>query len=390
MTPHSRLEVGSREWGVTHIMTSKKSEFGVAFIGVGRMGVIHLRNLATLPGVRVVTVADTKLEAAEYGRMLSRAERATDDIASAITDPNVDAVVICTPTSTHAALIEIAVRAGKAVWCEKPIALDLNETQRIVSLIQEKGAPVQLGFMRRFDPGYASAKRKIDEDALGRIEMFRALSRDTTPPPVKFLRNSGGLFLDMAVHDLDLARFLVGEVEEVQAWGDVLIDETFKEADDIDTAVALLRFAGGALGVVETSRRSAWGYDIRTEVAGSKGKVVIEAVQKTPLIFSRAFGYESDHFENFPDRFDAAYRLELEAFFEALRAGRQPNPGPEDALQTLRLAIAATRSWREGRAVKITEAQSTDSISGLRDRIGRTRDATSSVQSDPKSVDGLS
>lgn len=335
-------------------MTLSQSEFGVAFLGVGRMGVTHLRNLATIPGVRVVTVADTRLEAAEHGRMLSRAERATDDVAGAITDPRVDAVVICTPTTTHAGLIELAVRAGKAVWCEKPIALDLGETQRIVSLIEATGASVQLGFMRRFDPGYASAKRKIDEGAVGRIETFRALSRDTYPPPLKFLKSSGGIFLDMAVHDFDLARFLVGEVEAVQAWGSVLIDERFAEADDVDTAVTLLRFESGALGVVETSRRSAWGYDIRTEVAGSQGKVVVEAVQKTPLTFSRAFGYEADHFESFPDRFDAAYRLELMAFFDALRAGRKPTPDARDALETLRIAIAATHSRREGRPVQVS------------------------------------
>jgi len=139
----------------------------------------------------------------------------------------------------------------------------------------------------------------------------------------------------------------------VQAWGDVLADDRFREAGDIDTAIALLRFKNGALGTIETSRRCEWGYDIRTEVAGSKGKVVIEAGQKTPIAFSRAFGYEGDHFESFPDRFEAAYRLELEAFFDALRAGRMPSPGPRDALETLRLALAATQSLRDRRPVKV-------------------------------------
>src|SRR4029077_5261498 len=171
---------------------------------------------------------------------------------------------------------------------------------------------------------------------LGRIELFRALSRDTYPPSLEYLRGSGGLFLDMAVHDLDLVRLLIGEVEEVHAWGTVLVDERFSEAHDADTAVTLLRFANSALGVIETSRHSNWGYDIRAEIAGSVGKIIVEAPQKTPMVYPTNFASSFDHFENFPDRFEAAYRLELEAFFRALQEGRKPAPGPEDALETLR------------------------------------------------------
>jgi myo-inositol 2-dehydrogenase / D-chiro-inositol 1-dehydrogenase len=334
-----------------------KNTIGVAFLGVGRMGETHLRNLAGLSGVRVVAVADPNGEAAERGKVLANAEIALTDIETAVTYPGVDAVVIVTPTETHARLIEIAVQAGKSVFSEKPIALDLAETSRVVRLTQEKGASVQIGFMRRFDPGYARAKARIIEGELGKIETFRALSRDTYPPSLNFILSSGGLFLDMSVHDLDLARFLVGEVEEVQAWGSVLIDERFAQANDADTAITLLRFKNGVLGVVETSRRSNWGYDIRTEVAGSIGKVVIEAPQKTPLLFARDFASSYDHFENFPDRFDKAYRLQLESFFQDLQAGRKPSPGPEDALETLRLAIAVTKSWRERRPVKVSEIQ---------------------------------
>jgi myo-inositol 2-dehydrogenase / D-chiro-inositol 1-dehydrogenase len=288
---------------------------------------------------------------------LAGAEHALTDVEQAITYPGVDAVVIVTPTETHARLLELAAYAGKAVFSEKPIALDLAETTRVVKLIQDRGISVQLGFMRRFDPGYARAKQRIEAGELGRIELFRALSRDTYPPSLEFLMGSGGLFLDMAVHDLDLARFLVGEVEEVQAWGTVLVDERFAKASDADTAVTLLKFANGALGVAETSRHSNWGYDIRTEVAGAIGKVVVEAPQKTPLLFAKDFSSSFDHFENFPDRFELAYRLELEAFFGALLAGSKPSPGPEDALETLRLALAATRSWRENRPVKVSEIQ---------------------------------
>lgn len=334
-------------------------DIGVAVLGAGRMGQTHIRNLAGIRNVHVVAVADPDPAAAERGRAIARADHALADPEAAIGLPGVEAVVIVTPTSTHAGLIEAALRAGRAIWSEKPIALTLAETGRIVELWRGSGLPVQLGFMRRFDPGYVRAKELIDSGELGRIEQFRAYSRDTYPPPLDFIRTSGGSFLDMSVHDFDLARFLVGEVEEVHAWGSVLFDERFAEGGDIDTAVTMLRFRNGALGVVEMSRHSAWGYDIRTEVAGAAGKVVVEAPVKTPATWSRtsagAFGFEADHYENFPDRFEVAFRLELEAFFRTLAEGGTPTPGPEDALETLRLAVAATRSWREGRPVRIDE-----------------------------------
>src|SRR6201987_633120 len=333
----------------------KGNSIGVAFLGLGRMGETHLRNLTAISGVKVVVVADPAKERAERGRAMTGAEVALTDPEKAIEHPSVDVVIIVTPTNTHARLIEVAANAGKAVFSEKPIALDLAETERIVKLVRERRVPVQLGFMRRYDPGYARAKAKIEAGELGKLETFRALSRDTYPPSLEFLLGSGGLFLDMALHDFDLARFLVGEVDEVYAWGGALIDERFAQANDADTAMTLLRFKNGVLGVVETSRRSNWGYDIRTEVAGSVGKVVIEAPRKTPFVFAKSFASSFDHYENFPDRFDLGYRLELETFFGALRGGKKPSPGPEDALETLRLAVAATKSWREKRPVKISE-----------------------------------
>ena len=336
-------------------MTKSGEPIGVAVLGAGRMGQTHIRNLAGIPDAHVVAVADPDPQAAAAGQALARAEHGFADPYEAIKAPGVDAVVVVTPTSTHADLIETAARAGLAVWSEKPIALELAETARVVAVVRETGVPVQLGFMRRFDPGYAAAKARIEAGELGRIEQFRALSRDTYPPPVEFLHHAGGIFLDMAVHDLDLARFLVGEVEEVHAWAAVLAEPRFAEADDFDTALAILRFESGAMGVVETARHSPWGYDIRTEVAGAEGKVVIEDMSKTSATFSHGFAYHGQHFESFPDRFEAAFRLELEAFIEAVREGRQPTPGPEDALETLRLAVACTRSRAEGRPVKLSE-----------------------------------
>lgn len=316
------------------------NDIGVAVLGAGRMGRTHIRNLAAIPNARVVVVADPDPDAAEIGRRLGQAQRVSTDPVAAIHDEDVEAVLIVTPTNTHAALIEEAVRAGKAIWTEKPIAHDLADSARIVELWRGLDLPLQVGFMRRFDPGYVRAKDLIATGKLGRIEQFRAYSRDTLPPPLEFLLASGGSFLDMAVHDLDLARFLVGEVEEVHAWASVLFDERFSKADDWDTSVAMLRFRNGALGVVETARHSAWGYDIRTEVAGAAARVVVD---------------EGHRFEGFADRFEVAYRRELEAFFEDLAAGRTPGPGPDDALETLRLAVACTTSWRDGHPVRLDD-----------------------------------
>jgi myo-inositol 2-dehydrogenase/D-chiro-inositol 1-dehydrogenase len=330
-------------------------EIGVAVLGAGRMGQTHVRNLAAIPNARVVVVADPDREAAVRGSRLARAGRYSTHPTEAIHDRDVEAVLIVTPTSTHATLIEAALRAGKAVWSEKPIAQDIAETARLVDLWREVDIPVQIGFMRRFDPGYQRAKELIDSGEIGRVEQFRAYSRDTYPPSLEFLLTAGGSFLDMAIHDLDLARFLVGEVEEVHAWASVLFDERFTMAGDFDTAVTMLRFRNGALGVVETARHSEWGYDIRTEVAGAAGKLVVDAGQRTPVTHLRRFAYEGDLYESFTDRFEVAYRRELEAFFADLAAGRAPAPGPDEALETLRLAVAATVSWREGRPVLIDE-----------------------------------
>src|SRR6202007_1836659 len=215
---------------------SKQDTIGVAFLGLGRMGETHLRNLTAISGVKVVVVADPARERAERGRAMTGAEVALTEPEKAIDHPSVDAVIIVTPTNTHARLIEVAANAGKAVFSEKPIALDLGETERIVQVVRERRVPVQLGFMRRYDPGYARAKAKIEAGDLGKLETFRALSRDTYPPSLEFLLGSGGLFLDMSVHDFDLARFLGGGGGGVNARGGVVISERFAHAKDADTA----------------------------------------------------------------------------------------------------------------------------------------------------------
>ncbi|MDW8091951.1 MAG: inositol 2-dehydrogenase [Meiothermus sp.] len=328
--------------------------FGVVLLGAGRMGMEHARTLLGIAEARVLAVADPNLEAAEAARSLLRAERAYPEPLEALQHPGVEAVVIATPTETHARYIEAAALAGKAIFCEKPVAKELAETQRVMRLVEERGVPFQIGFQRRYDPAYLEAKRRIEAGEIGPVEQFIAVMRDPAPAPLDYLKTSGGIFVDQAIHDIDCARYLVGEVEAVHAWGAVRVDPRIGEIGDVDTTNLSLRFVGGALGVIQNSRRAVYGYDVRTEVFGAKGKLVMDATPKTPL-WRYGQGVQADHYHFFMDRFKEAYRLELEAFFRALREGRPPSPGPKDALESLRIALAATQSLKENRVVRLEE-----------------------------------
>ncbi|GMA14160.1 inositol 2-dehydrogenase (plasmid) [Deinococcus metallilatus] len=332
-----------------------------AILGAGRMGLEHGRALVGLPEAQVVAVADPIEEAAQRVARLTRAGRTYSDPLDAIHDPEVQAVIIVTPTRTHAALIEAAANAGKAIFCEKPVAADLAETERVMRIVEERGVPFQIGFQRRFDAGFAQARQRILAGELGTVEQFSATGRDPAPPSLDYLKGSGGIFLDQAIHDLDIARFLVGEVEEVTAIGDAKVDPAIGEIGDADTTTALLKFVGGAQGVVQNSRRAVYGYDVRTEVFGSGGKLVLEATPKTPLL-RYGEGVSMDHYHFFMDRFQDAYRAEIAAFVAFLRAGEVPQPGPRDAVESLRLALACTRSLQEGRPVRVAEVQAGEAV----------------------------
>ncbi|WP_407571848.1 inositol 2-dehydrogenase [Deinococcus altitudinis] len=332
-----------------------------ALLGAGRMGVEHGLALVSLPEVQVVAVADPIEAAARKVARITRASKTYSDPLDAIHDPEVQAVIIVTPTSTHAALIEAAALAGKAIFCEKPVAADLAETERVMRIVEEQGVPFQIGFQRRYDASFVEAKERITAGEVGEIEQFAATGRDPAPPPLEYLKVSGGIFLDQAIHDLDIARFLVGEVKEVLAVGDAKVDPAIAQIGDADTTTVLLTFENGAQGVVQNSRRAVYGYDVRTEVFGSGGKLVMDATPKTPLLrYGGGQGREgvtSDHYHFFMDRFKDAYRAEIAAFVGALTEGRAPTPGTHDALESLRLALACTRSLKEGRSVRVQDVQ---------------------------------
>jgi myo-inositol 2-dehydrogenase/D-chiro-inositol 1-dehydrogenase len=327
----------------------------VALLGAGRIGQEHSKSLIADPRVQVVAVCDPRLEAARKMAAAIPGATATDQTAEILSSREVDAVVICTPTDSHAELIEESARKNKAIFCEKPVALDLERTKRALAIVKESGVPFQIGFQRRFDSGYAEARKRIEQGLLGRIDQFRAVGRDPGPPPKEYLAKSGGLFLDQAIHDFDLARFLVGEVESVFAVGVARFSQDAAELGDVDTATTILRFKNGALGVIENSRRAVYGYDIVTEVFGERGKLVVQAERKTPLRFFREGGSEQDHHHFFMDRFGDAFRAELESFFTAVLERTSPSPGAADAIGALRIGLAATQSQKLGRLVQLQE-----------------------------------
>lgn len=326
----------------------------MAMIGAGRMGKAHARVLAGLAECRVSRVIDTSAENAQRVAE-GLGARASTLLEDALEDPAVDAVVVTTPTPTHADVVEAAARAGKAIFVEKPVADGLEAGRRVVQAVEQAGVPCQVGFQRRYDPAYRRAKEMIEHGELGRVEGFRAVGRDPHPPSLDFLKTSGGLLLDMGIHDLDAARFFVGEVAEVYAIGGALIKPELQHYSLFDTAVATLRFEGGAVGTLEVALRTAYGYDIRTEVLGEKGRIHVERDRRPDLILYDERGGNFDRPRNFEQRFPEAYAAEMVAFARNLHAGKPVTPDVRDAWYSLRLAKAAQHALETGQVVRVWE-----------------------------------
>lgn len=328
----------------------------IAAIGAGRLGAIHAENLARhVPGAALALVVDNDPEAARRaGERLGVPHAAA--IEAALDDPTIEAVEICTASDSHAEGIAAAARAGKAIFCEKPIALSLEDADRALAAVAEAGVYLQIGHMRRFDPAYVEAKRLIDEGRIGRPIVFRSASLDDSISPSReFLARCGGIFLDVALHDFDLARWLMAdEVVEVQSSGAVLVHQVLREVADVDTAFTTLRFASGALGMVQTSHTAAYGYDIATEVTGERGEVRAGGLRRSDVWHFDAQGRVGhDIWPSFPERFAAAYLQELVAFAACVREGRPSPMSGADARNALAVALAARRSLQEGRAVRV-------------------------------------
>ncbi|ATA38561.1 inositol 2-dehydrogenase [Brucella abortus] len=327
----------------------------LALLGAGRIGKVHAGAIASDRRARLVAVADANEDAAKAIADASGAQvRSIDEIERA---SDVDAVLICTPTNTHADLIERFARAGKAVFCEKPIDLDIARVHACLAVIRETGAKVMLGFNRRFDPHFVAVRKAIDDGRIGKVEMVTITSRDPGAPPADYIKVSGGIFRDMTIHDFDMARFLLGEeIESVAASASVLVDPKIGELGDYDSASVILTTASGRQCVISNSRRASYGYDQRIEVHGSLGAVSTENQRPVSIEIASKDGYNRPPLHDFfMTRYTAAYAAEIGAFIDALDSGKAPMPSAEDGLKALALAEAALRSVKEGRTVKVAE-----------------------------------
>jgi myo-inositol 2-dehydrogenase / D-chiro-inositol 1-dehydrogenase len=321
--------------------------------GAGRIGAVHAANIARHPGARLGAVVDVDHAAAE--RLANRHGAAVATQDSALADPAIDAVVIASSTNTHADLVEAAARAGKAIFCEKPLDLDRRRAEASLAVVDECRVPLMVGFNRRFDPNFARLESQLREGRIGRVELLSITSRDPTPPPIAYVRLSGGLFRDMMIHDFDMARWLLGEEPvEIFAAASVLIDPAIGEAGDVDTAVVTLSAGSGALCQISNSRRAVYGYDQRIEVLGSKGALRADNVALSTVAFAGAEGIVSDKpLPFFLERYAEAYRLELDHFIKALTRGTPPKPDGSDGVKALALADAALQSLQTGRAIAL-------------------------------------
>jgi scyllo-inositol 2-dehydrogenase (NAD+) len=335
-----------------------KAKASIGIVGLGRMGQIYAGHLARHGQVRIAAVSDVVEERAVQTAEDFGAESWTTDYQEILDDRSVAAVFVTSPTSTHREVVIAAAEAGKAIFCEKPIALTLEDTDEMIAAIARKDVIFQAGFMRRFDRGYAAAKRKIEEGAIGKPVTFKSIGRDPFCPDLEYAKPSvsGGLILDMAIHDFDLGRWLMAdEVQRVQTEGGTLAFPQLNTVGDIDNAVVNMRFEGGALGNVEVSRNALYGYDIRTEVLGTQGGLNIGHYQHTPLLVMTTQGIQYDMVPYIVERFGDAYQAQTYDFVERVLHDREPAVSAYDARAALLIGLAATRSYHQDRVVALEE-----------------------------------
>jgi len=333
------------------------NRFRVGVLGAGRIGVVHARTMARIPGFELRAVADPREDAARRLADELSIPTATADWRTVLADPAIDAVLICTSADTHTELIIAASQAGKHIFCEKPVDLTLERVDQALAAAKVAGVTLQIGFNRRFDPDFARIHALLAGGHLGEPHLLRICSRDPHPPSPEYAASSGGMFLDMSIHDFDMARFLMGcEVEELYVAAAVLVDPAIGAAGDVDTALVTLRFANGALGVIDNSRRAIFGYDQRVEVLGSKGMAANRNHAPDSVVVAGADGvHESLPLNFFMDRYIPSFEAEIRAFAAAVANGTAPPVTGEDGRQALRLGLAAKLSARERRPVRLAE-----------------------------------
>jgi myo-inositol 2-dehydrogenase / D-chiro-inositol 1-dehydrogenase len=323
-------------------------------LGAGRIGKVHAKAVGSNADAKLVAVADAfEKPAKELATAWGAEVRSIDDILKA---KYIDAVVICTPTDTHADLIERFAKAGKAIFCEKPIDLDVKRVKKCLAVVDAAKATLMVGFNRRFDPHFAAVRKAIDDGAIGTVEMVNITSRDPGAPSYDYIPRSGGIFRDMTIHDFDMARFLLGEEPvSVSAHASVLVDKKIGELGDFDSASVILSTASGKQCVISNSRRATYGYDQRIEVHGSKGLVSAENQRPVSIEIANGKGYTRPPLHDFfMTRYIDAYANELASFIAAMSKGKKAAPSGRDGLAALMLADAALQSVKTGKAVRVS------------------------------------
>jgi scyllo-inositol 2-dehydrogenase (NAD+) len=341
-------------------MTSspRTGRLAVGLIGLGRLGRVYARDLASrISETRLVAVADPVATlAAEVAAEFDVPHHHADPIAL-IDDPTVEAIVIVSPTHTHRELVIAAASRGKATFCEKPPALSLEEVAAMQEAITRSGLFFQMGFMRRFDAGYAAAKKQIDQGRIGTPLVFKATSRDPFRPSLEYAdpKSSGGMLLDMGIHDFDLARWFMGNVDRVSVLGATIAYPELATVGDIDNAIATLSFTSGKIGAVDLSRSGIYGYDISTEILGSEGTIRIGYLRETPVMVMTKNAVTHDVVPYFMERFRDAYTVQLQNFAQNVLLGRPAPITIEDGLESLRIGVAATRALHTGTTVAVAD-----------------------------------
>ncbi len=329
----------------------------VGIIGFGRIGRVHYNILKGIKGVEILAVADSLADKMSDVFEAYGVENFGDDFNAIINNPEIDTVFVCSPTDTHASVAIAAAKAGKDIFCEKPIDFDIRRVEEVLDEVKKAGVSFQVGFNRRFDPNFAKAKKAILDGDVGQVHVIKITSRDPEAPPLSYVKSSGGIFADMTIHDFDMARFLAGsEPVHVFAIGDALINKEILQYDDIDTAIITIKFENGAMAVIDNSRQAAYGYDQRVEVFGNKGMVKCENNTPTQTtLFTKDAVIKDKPLYFFLERYQESFKEELVQFFNAIETGNETPVVGKDGLVPLKMGIAAKKSLKENRPVLISE-----------------------------------
>src|SRR5699024_1239452 len=328
-------------------------EIKCAVLGLGRLGYWHAENLATkVSGAKLVKVVDPMEGRAEQLAKELNVDNWSQNPNDAFTDPGIDAVVIVTPTSTHGEMITRASQNGKHIFVEKPLTQTVEEAEKVVKVLEENNTICQVGFMRRFDPAYVAAKKRIVAGDIGKPLYFKGVSRDGNVPHEEFIKNSGGIYLDVAIHDYDIARYLMeDDVESIHSTGNILLqsNQFMKKYNDVDQGMSTIRFKSGAAADIETMRVASYGYDIRGEVLGTEGSIQIGSMRQNDIKVFTKNNQSEDLVQDFPTKFGQAYLEEMMHFVDCIQTGSEPRCTANDAKKALEISIAATKSYKSNK-----------------------------------------